>query len=451
MSLFIKTFELAHTDQLAGHVGKDKTIAKIKRFFFWPGMYKWITQLIAGCLDCQKNKHKRHDLNQAPLEQWTDTVPFPFHTVHIDHKGPINPTSNGKKHCLVVVDSFSRFLQVYPVANTTAFETMKTLEKFALTFGIPQKLVYDKRTAFMNKNFTSWLHELGITHAPRTAYSPWTNGRVEIQNKHLGTHFRIFFDQAKGNWSDLAAKFAFAHNTTINASTGLTPDEIVFGQKPQIPISLKLGLLRNSELTCNSEFCANLPLHRHSLQTSSNKALQPLIKPKINTSLLIRENQFKYIYNTAYKKSLENNAKIHKYRNKYKLGKPLEIGQKVLMENHSIEDGKSKILQELRSSPYTVTNKLTNVNYEIRLDPDQTIKKRAHRNHLIEYFPIEEKAKELVNDYVLKDQSYKPFYENLMKSWNKIVNTPLTIKSFQTQWVYQNIYLSKHTIDEKII
>ena len=80
----------------------------------------------------------------------------------------------------------------------------------------------------------------------------------------LCLHLRL--DQAKGNWSDLAAKFAFAHNTTINASTGLTPYEIVFGQKPQIPISLKLGLLRNSELTCNSEFCANLPLHRHSLQ-----------------------------------------------------------------------------------------------------------------------------------------------------------------------------------------
>ena len=180
------------------------------------------------------------------------------------------------------------------------------------------------------------------------------NGKVEIQNKHLGTHFRIFFDQAKGNWSDLAAKFAFTHNTTINAKTGLTPFEIVFRQKPQISISLKLGLLRNSELTCNSEFCASIPLHRHFLQTSSNKAIKPLVKLKINTSLLIRENQFKHIYNTAYKKSLENNAKIHKYRNKYKLGKPLEIGQKVLMENHSIEDGKSKKLRELRSGQYTV-------------------------------------------------------------------------------------------------
>ena len=79
------------------------------------------------------------------------------------------------------------------------------------------------------------------------------------------------------------------------------------------------------------------------------------------------------------------------------------------MENHYIEDGKSKKLQELRSGPYTVTNKVTNVNYEIQLDSDQTIKKTAHRNHLIEYIPIEEKAKERVNEYVSKDQSYKPF------------------------------------------
>ena len=88
-------------------------------------MYKWITQLIAGYVDCQKNEHKRHDLNQAPLEQWTHKVHV-LCTVHIDHKGPITPTSNAKKHCLVVVDSFSRFLQVYPVANTTAIGTIKT-------------------------------------------------------------------------------------------------------------------------------------------------------------------------------------------------------------------------------------------------------------------------------------------------------------------------------------
>ena len=358
LSLFLKIFELAHQDSLSGHSGKDKTLSSIKRFFYWPGLYKWVSHLIANCLDCQKNKQKRKDLNEAPLEKWTETVPFPFHTVHIDHKGPINPPSNGNKHCLVVIDSFSRYIQVYPVPSTSASETISALEKFFLTFGIPQKLVYDKGSAFMNEEFTSWTHELGITHAPRTAYSPWTNGKVEIQNKHLGTHFRIFFEQANRNWSDLAPKFAFAHNTTANTSTGLTPYEIVFGQKPQIPLSLKLGLLRSSDLTCNSEFCKDLPLHKHSEQSSNNDQIDKLLKPKLSSSLLARENQFKQIYKTAYNRSLEVNSKAHQNRNKHKLGKPLDVGQLVLMENHSFEDGKSKKLHELRSGPYEVTKKI---------------------------------------------------------------------------------------------
>ena len=54
---------------------------------------------------------------------------------------------------------------------------------------MPQKLVYDKASAFMNQEFTSYIHELGITPATRTAYSTystWTNGKVETQNRHLG-------------------------------------------------------------------------------------------------------------------------------------------------------------------------------------------------------------------------------------------------------------------------
>ena len=126
--------------------------------------------------------------------------------------------------------------------STDAVDTIRALEKFILEFGIPQKLVYDEGSAFMNQDFTSYTHELGITHASRTAFSPWTNGKVEVQNKQLGAHFRIFLDQAQGRWDELPPKFAFAHNTIPNASTGISPYEIVFGQKRQIPLSLKLGL-----------------------------------------------------------------------------------------------------------------------------------------------------------------------------------------------------------------
>ena len=84
--------------------------------------------LVHDCLDCQKNKPQRHDLNEAPLEQLVELETTPFHNIHIDYKGPFRPCSNQKKFCLVIVDSFSRFIHVYPSKTADAPETVKLIE-----------------------------------------------------------------------------------------------------------------------------------------------------------------------------------------------------------------------------------------------------------------------------------------------------------------------------------
>ena len=42
---------------------------------------------------------------------------------------------------------------------------------------------------------------MGIRHSPRTAYSPWTNGLVEVRNRNLGTHLRMFLDDTPKDWA----------------------------------------------------------------------------------------------------------------------------------------------------------------------------------------------------------------------------------------------------------
>ena len=98
--------------------------------------------------------------------------------------------SDGKHHCLVVIDAFSRFIQVYSVKPTDATHTIEAMSTFISSFRIPQKLVYDRGASFMSTDFSTFLLEFGITHAPRTKWSPWTNGKVEIQKKHLSRYFR---------------------------------------------------------------------------------------------------------------------------------------------------------------------------------------------------------------------------------------------------------------------
>ena len=134
---------------------------------------------------------------------------------------------------------------VYPVTNTGAQATIAAVEKWILHFGIPQSIIHDRGTDFLNTGFVNWTKELGITLRPRTAHSPWTNGKVETQNQHTARSWRSFLNDAGTNWAPLAPKFAFAHNTSVNYTTGKPPYEIIFGTKPQIPMSVKLGVYRN--------------------------------------------------------------------------------------------------------------------------------------------------------------------------------------------------------------
>ena len=129
-------------------------------------MFDWICALTADCLICQNNKPKPKHRNEVPLEEWQNET-VPFRTIHIDHKGPIHPTSASNVHCLLNVDAFSLFLMVYPVRNTTALATIAAVEKWILSFLIPQSIIHDRGTAFIKTEFINWTKELGITLRPQ--------------------------------------------------------------------------------------------------------------------------------------------------------------------------------------------------------------------------------------------------------------------------------------------
>ena len=283
--------------------------------------------------------------------------------MHIDDRVPIHPTSASNVHCLLIVDAFSRFLMVYPVRNTTALVTITAVEKWILSFGIPLSIIHDQGTAFINTEFINWTKNLGITLRRRTVYSPWTNGNIETQNKQIARYWRNFLNDAGNNWSSLALKFVFAHNTSVNYNTGKIPYEIVFGTKPQIPMSLMLGLYRNKHKLCCSKFCENLPSHSHSENSLKNELLDNLLQPQLSHALLERERTFKQIYSSTFDGCREQTARSHVYRNRFKLGQHLVIGRKVLYENHKQDLTRSQKLQQRRLGPFTVTKRITNTTY----------------------------------------------------------------------------------------
>ena len=145
-------------------------------------------------------------------------------------------------HCFVIVGAYSRFIGAHSFRDTGAHSTINDIENWITSYGIPQKFVHDIGSAFIKSDSINWTKEFGKTLAPRTTCSPWTNGKVEVQNQHLTRYWRIFLNPSPNIWSNLTSKIAFAPNKSVIYTAGQTPYKIVFGTELQVPMTLELGL-----------------------------------------------------------------------------------------------------------------------------------------------------------------------------------------------------------------
>jgi hypothetical protein len=48
---------------------------------------------------------------------------YPFEVIHLDHIGPLTADAHGNKFILVLIDAFSRWVELFPTKTTTALES----------------------------------------------------------------------------------------------------------------------------------------------------------------------------------------------------------------------------------------------------------------------------------------------------------------------------------------
>ena len=119
----------------------------------------------------------------------------------MDTQGPINPPSAHKSYIHVIVDAFSHSIVTVPIESNNAKTAVETLFQHWITkYGPPIYLVTERASEHNNKNMAHLCTLMGIRHSPRTAYSPWTNGLVEVQNRNLGTHLGMFLHNTPQDW-----------------------------------------------------------------------------------------------------------------------------------------------------------------------------------------------------------------------------------------------------------
>ena len=147
----------------------------------------------------------------------------PFESVSVDYLH-LDRSQGGYEYLLVIVDHFTRFVQVYPTRNKggrTAAD--KIFNEYILPFGFPKKLHHDQGKEFEDNLFRR-LHELsGVEASKTTPYHPPGDGKVERMYRTIISMLKTLPEKYKSNWKDHVNKLAFAYNCTRNDSTMFSP------------------------------------------------------------------------------------------------------------------------------------------------------------------------------------------------------------------------------------
>lgn len=219
-----------HDDPLFSHGGYYKTLARIKREYYWPQMQRDIRSFVSGCETCKAIK----PTNQTQMIPMGDQrVSYrPWQIIYIDFVGPFPRSKKGYSYLLVVVDGFSKFVNIFPLRNATSKAAVEHLEnRIFLTYGVPEVLISDNGSQFISAEFNNFLNKYGVKKWLTARYHPQANA-VEAANKTIETSIRAYIKDTKDHrsWDENLTKIACAINTSIHSSTKFSPYFVNFGQ-----------------------------------------------------------------------------------------------------------------------------------------------------------------------------------------------------------------------------
>ena len=178
------------------------------------------------CATCQLNQNKPA---AAPVHAW-EFPSTPWERIHIDHAGPTNGNT-----FLVVVNSYSKWVEVERVKYTDARTTCAVLRKIFATHGLPKVVVSDNGPGFASEEFNTFLKRNGVRHLYSAPYHPSSNGQAE-------RFVRIFKEALKtlkeGDVDMKLSRFLFRYRITPQTTTGQSPSELLFRRKVRSALSL---------------------------------------------------------------------------------------------------------------------------------------------------------------------------------------------------------------------
>ena len=146
-----------HASLFGGHLGRNRTLARLAHHFNWSGMSDDVKEWLGQCSVCIKRKSpagRHHPLGNIPNGHRWDRMAMDILDV-------CDPTPAGYRYILVISDYFSKWTEAFPIKNKCADTVADVLvEKIILRFDIPLIIHSDQGREFENglTVYSTWMY-----------------------------------------------------------------------------------------------------------------------------------------------------------------------------------------------------------------------------------------------------------------------------------------------------
>ena len=210
------------------HPGIVRMKALARGYVWWPGIDKDIEFCVKECAICQSSRKMPP---VAPLHPWVRPEK-PWMRVHLDYAGPFEG-----KMFLLIIDSYSKWLDVHPTSSSTSATTIELLRKSFSYLGLPEVIVSDNAATFTSDEFSEFVKRNGIRHIRSPPYHPASNGLVERVVQTFKEGLKRF---KSGTLSTRLSRFLMWYRITPHSTTGSSPSELMWGRRLRSQLDLLL-------------------------------------------------------------------------------------------------------------------------------------------------------------------------------------------------------------------
>jgi hypothetical protein len=223
-----KIISMIH-NSLVGHHGVERSMQKLMSLGHkWKDMRSHVRRFKKMCACCQKMENIGPPIK---AHKFTVSSNSPMSVLAIDFIEGLIPDEYGNNTIMVVIDTFSRFVELFPMKGNSAQVAAHALIQHIGRYGMPYQITSDKGSAYISKLIKEIIDMMGTNLVHTMAYSKQENAIVERANKEIERHIRnfIFDNEVIQKWSKYIPLVQRICNSCKHRITGVTPAEILFG------------------------------------------------------------------------------------------------------------------------------------------------------------------------------------------------------------------------------